>query len=229
MTELPLSEVFGPTWQGEGPHTGRRVAFVRLGLCNLACSWCDTPYTWDHSRFDVAAECPDTDVSTIHEQILATGCSTVVLSGGEPLMHHQKLPALLLPRWEWHVETNATIPPPTWWGALVAHTTLSPKIATTDPLGKRLKRHALTAWSEYGRDYPVAWKFVVTDPAQLDVVAAVVEDYAIPDRDVWVMPEGTTATAVLDHHRALADALLATPWNTTTRLHTLLWGDERGH
>ncbi|MDQ3757733.1 MAG: 7-carboxy-7-deazaguanine synthase QueE, partial [Actinomycetota bacterium] len=35
---LVVSEVFGPTWQGEGPSVGRTAAFVRLGRCNLACT-----------------------------------------------------------------------------------------------------------------------------------------------------------------------------------------------
>src|SRR5262245_52198924 len=57
MTEsLVVSEVFGPTWQGEGPSIGRRCGFVRLGRCNLACTWCDTPYTWDWERYDPAKE-----------------------------------------------------------------------------------------------------------------------------------------------------------------------------
>lgn len=54
--ELVVSEVFGPTFQGEGPSLGRRAGFVRLGRCNLDCSWCDTPNTWDWSRFDPAIE-----------------------------------------------------------------------------------------------------------------------------------------------------------------------------
>ena len=32
---LVVSEVFGPTFQGEGPSLGQRAAFVRLGRCNL--------------------------------------------------------------------------------------------------------------------------------------------------------------------------------------------------
>ena len=34
---LAVCEVFGPTFQGEGPSLGRRAAFVRLGRCNLDC------------------------------------------------------------------------------------------------------------------------------------------------------------------------------------------------
>ena len=46
MTDaLSISEVFGPTVQGEGATSGRRCAFVRLGLCNLDCSFCVAPDT----------------------------------------------------------------------------------------------------------------------------------------------------------------------------------------
>ena len=56
MDDLVVAEIFGPTWQGEGPSAGQVAAFVRLGLCNLTCAWCDTAYTWDRSRFDLRAE-----------------------------------------------------------------------------------------------------------------------------------------------------------------------------
>ncbi len=42
---IPVSEVFGPVTQGEGPHTGRLCWFLRLGLCNLHCEWCTAPGT----------------------------------------------------------------------------------------------------------------------------------------------------------------------------------------
>ncbi|MBL8768941.1 MAG: 7-carboxy-7-deazaguanine synthase QueE [Planctomycetes bacterium] len=37
-----LSEVFC-TFQGEGPHVGKRHLFVRLGGCSVGCRFCDTP------------------------------------------------------------------------------------------------------------------------------------------------------------------------------------------
>lgn len=40
-----VSEVFTSV-QGEGPFCGRPSVFLRLGLCNLECAWCDTKYTW---------------------------------------------------------------------------------------------------------------------------------------------------------------------------------------
>jgi organic radical activating enzyme len=53
---LLVAEMFGPTFQGEGPSAGQRAVFVRTSRCNLSCSWCDTPHTWDWSRFDPHAE-----------------------------------------------------------------------------------------------------------------------------------------------------------------------------
>lgn len=41
---FPISEIFGPTIQGEGPDAGQSCYFVRFGGCDYDCSWCDTPY-----------------------------------------------------------------------------------------------------------------------------------------------------------------------------------------
>ena len=38
--------------QGEGINMGIPTAFLRLAVCNLSCSWCDTRYTWDWKAYD---------------------------------------------------------------------------------------------------------------------------------------------------------------------------------
>lgn len=42
---LQVSEIFKSV-QGEGPFCGVPSIFLRLGICNLSCVWCDTSYTW---------------------------------------------------------------------------------------------------------------------------------------------------------------------------------------
>jgi 7-carboxy-7-deazaguanine synthase len=32
--------------QGEGPDVGASTLFVRFGICDLRCRWCDSPHTW---------------------------------------------------------------------------------------------------------------------------------------------------------------------------------------
>lgn len=69
MDTLPVAEVFGPTFQGEGPYAGRIASFVRLGGCNLSCSWCDTPYTWDGVRFDLRNELTSLTAEAVVAQV----------------------------------------------------------------------------------------------------------------------------------------------------------------
>lgn len=226
-TVLPVSEVFGPTFQGEGPHTGMRTGFVRLGLCNLSCEWCDTPYTWDSTRYDVDKECPPTTVAEVHRRLRALDVRTVCLSGGEPLMHHAKLAPLLTPEWTWHCETNGTIAPPAWWQHAVQHTSVSPKVNTHDPEKKRLKWAALETWNEYAMRGTAVFKFVASSPADLNHVQTVVDRVGIAAEHVWVMPEGRTAGVLLARHQLLAPHIEHRGWNTTTRLHSLLYGEER--
>jgi len=40
---LEVQHIF-PTIQGEGPYAGMPAVFIRLGGCNLACSFCDTEF-----------------------------------------------------------------------------------------------------------------------------------------------------------------------------------------
>jgi 7-carboxy-7-deazaguanine synthase len=42
------------------------------------------------------------------------------------------------------------------------------------------------------------------------------------------MPEGTDAATIASRLAWLAPAAIDRAWNVTTRLHVLLWGDERG-
>src|SRR5258707_11321726 len=41
---IMISEVFGPTIQGEGAFIGKPTVFVRTGGCDYRCDWCDTLY-----------------------------------------------------------------------------------------------------------------------------------------------------------------------------------------
>lgn len=233
MTELVVSEVFGPTFQGEGPTLGRRAAFVRLGRCNLDCRWCDTPYTWDWARFDPAVELARRPVDDVVAAVAAMGVDRVVVTGGEPLLQQRALVPLLEAAgargWAVEVETNGTRAPEPAVAALVERFTVSPKLSGSgvDP-DRAVVPDALAAFAALAAEGRAAFKFVVCEPAELDEVAALVDAHRIPPGAVWVMPEGTEPAAVLDAGRRLAGLVAARGWHLTTRLHVLLWGDERG-
>lgn len=77
---LPLVEDFY-TIQGEGYHTGKPAYFVRLGGCDVGCSWCDAKFTWNPKVF------PPVTVEEIVERASNHPAQAVVVTGGEPLRY----------------------------------------------------------------------------------------------------------------------------------------------
>jgi len=77
--QLPLVEEFFSI-QGEGWHTGKAAYFIRLGGCDVGCSWCDSRFAWDP---DVH---PLVKTDEIIERVAGSGADSAVVTGGEPLM-----------------------------------------------------------------------------------------------------------------------------------------------
>jgi 7-carboxy-7-deazaguanine synthase len=77
--KLPLVEEFF-SLQGEGFHTGKAAYFIRLGGCDVGCSWCDSRFSWNPEIH------PLISTDAIIENVLKSGTDSVVVTGGEPLM-----------------------------------------------------------------------------------------------------------------------------------------------
>ena len=76
---IPLVEEFY-TIQGEGYHTGKAAYFIRVGGCDVGCSWCDTKFSWNPSLHPVVP------AEQILDHVLEHPAAAVVVTGGEPLM-----------------------------------------------------------------------------------------------------------------------------------------------
>lgn len=82
-----ISEIFGPTIQGEGQLIGKLTVFVRVGGCDFRCSWCDSHYavkpqyrpTWQ--RLSSQAIFQEIKKLSNNQPLLVT------LSGGNPAMY----------------------------------------------------------------------------------------------------------------------------------------------
>jgi 7-cyano-7-deazaguanosine (preQ0) biosynthesis protein QueE len=231
LSRLPSGEpeVFA-TVQGEGASLGVPSVFVRLSGCNLACSWCDTRYTWDWSRYDPKAESARLETGDVLRMVEQASVRNVVVTGGEPLLQQRQVRELaaglksLGRRVE--VETNGTIVPSADLAAVIDQWNVSPKLASSgNSVQRREVPEALTWFAARPNAY---LKFVVVEPCDLDEVDALVSRYAAAPVRVLLMPEGTRAEDLTARSAWLADACLERGYHLTTRLHVLLWGDQRG-
>lgn len=227
MTHVNVSELFGPTIQGEGPDAGVPAMFVRLAGCNLTCSWCDTPFTWDWTRHDRATEVHQLDVNELAMWVASRSTDVVVVSGGEPLLQHRALGELqaneLTTGVEWHVETNGTRPlgdTHEWWTRIV----VSPKVGPSSGQDPHAGSMAIDP-----ADARVHGKYVVRDADDLAAALRHARMWQLPNERLWLMPEGRSPAELAARWPWLSEVAAARGVNITHRLHVLAWGDDRGH
>lgn len=230
-------EIFASV-QGEGPTSGEPCAFIRLSRCNLACSWCDTAYTWrfegdarphrDELHFDRADEQVTLSEEDAAARIAAFGEGRLVITGGEPLLQAAALARMLafLPGITVEIETNGTVRPPEKLDRFVSQYNVSPKLSHSgNPAELALIPQRLFEWV----DNPKAWfKFVVASPADAEEALALADAHAIPRERTLLMPEGTDTATLKERETWLVPFCEARRLTMSKRLHIEMFGDTRG-
>jgi organic radical activating enzyme len=94
------------TLQGEGAFTGHAAYFIRLGGCDVGCTWCDVKESWDINAH------PKISIDAIADLTQNSGTKIAVITGGEPTMHDltaltQAIQNLQI---RTHIETSGTNP-----------------------------------------------------------------------------------------------------------------------
>ncbi|ABL80614.1 Radical SAM domain protein [Nocardioides sp. JS614] len=227
--ELLISEIFGPTLQGEGPSAGKSAAFVRLGACNLACVWCDTSYTWDSSRYDLASELVAKPTAEVADKALSFGVPLVVITGGEPALQAVEAArlaeAVTRSGSAVELETSGSLP----LGPLadaVRLIVVSPKLANAGGRPQaRLRWPVLEAISVLPHS---VLKFVVASPEELAEVDEITSRLQTKPERVWIMPEGTERETVLARMAELTGPVASRGWSLSSRLQVIMWGNDRG-
>ncbi|SJZ62824.1 7-carboxy-7-deazaguanine synthase [Photobacterium toruni] len=118
-----INEVF-ETIQGEGVFTGVPAIFVRLQVCPVGCSWCDTKQTWTAETEDLVSVeriMVKTEDSPLWTQLDANGiikllivqgytAKHVVITGGEPCIYDLRPLTIALEKagFNCQIETSGT-------------------------------------------------------------------------------------------------------------------------
>ena len=217
---IPISEIFGPTIQGEGIHVGRRAVFIRTVGCDSSCPWCDTKYARGGGHRMTVAEI----VLAVNER---SYCKLVVLTGGNPVIHDcgGLVDVLRSTGREVHVETQGTVVP--YWFQMVDLVTVCPKIQSD---------------ADFDRAKDVIQTTMLVVDVQLKYVVFDGDDYrrakelsrAFPQVPMTIQPGydcewGTYpyGLAVLAEHVA-SDGDLHDGVRFLPQVHRLVWGDRRG-
>lgn len=232
----PVSEVFGPTVQGEGPMVGARCWFVRLAGCDFRCSWCDTPYAVlpELIREDAVKMTGE----QIRDELRARGWEPgglVIVSGGNPASHHAAELIEAIDDAVIHIETQGSV----WrgdWLNDVDMIVVSPKPPSSGMASvqhESFAKHFVT-----NIDGP-EWclKFVAFDEADLDW-AVRMRDYLDPGhrveafisagtlQDTESLRDAAVESFAWLANRAADDPRLAA-FRVGLQLHVLAWPGER--
>ena len=203
--------------QGEGTRCGTPAVFLRLAGCNLACKWCDTKHSWGNGIL-----CSEAATAA---HITESGCSSIVITGGEPLLQQPALEKLLslLPADNFiEVETNGSIIPTPALARRVNQWNVSPKLDHSgNPRDKAINHEALQFFS----NHPAAWfKFVVQSEDDWAGIAAL----ELPQDRIILMPCATTRAGLEAARPAVVDMCLRHGVRLGDRLHLSLWDDKKG-
>lgn len=151
--------------QGEGLRTGRPSLFIRTAGCNLKCifhsgdgrvaSICDTSYASfnpDPATFMDFDKAKEECVQLLQEN---PGVTDIVITGGEPLLDQEGIASLITVinayaasadrKFTWTIETNGSITPDNALLDMVDLWSVSPKLSSSTPRTKDLKKYGLTA------------------------------------------------------------------------------------
>jgi len=229
---LYVNEIFGPTVQGEGPMTGQPAVFLRLAGCNLACRFCDTPYSWDWQRFDREQERHAMPAEEVLDAInrKAGLVRRLVITGGEPMLQQDRWSALARTLreegWSIDVETAGTTAPAP--DVAVSLYVVSPKLSLSGNDAKfSLRPEAIKAFRDMGAS-KVAWKFVCKLPEDVEEAMIFATVYKLPRSSIFILPEGRTHTAWLGSALNVVATALMHGVAVSPRLHIALWGSDRG-
>ena len=246
---LEVAEMFDAP-QGEGRYIGRQSLYVRMHKCPLACTWCDSKFTWDKTDPDYGKDV----VSYATPQALAdamwwhsTGTlpftlpMAVVLTGGEPMIYQDELASVIdgfrshIPNIPIEMETSGFVIPKEKIRRR-CHFNVSHKLrgSGNEHIATLINEEATRVFLRSDADFKI-----VVSRADKD---RDVEDYLIWLRGVgnqeqvyweelrkrvYLMPEGKNTHRLQENQPRVIEMSQQFGVLATTRMHILAYGDER--
>ncbi|GJL85514.1 MAG: 7-carboxy-7-deazaguanine synthase [Micavibrio sp.] len=230
---IRISEIFGPTIQGEGAVIGQPTVFVRTGGCDYRCTWCDTLYAVDSEyRHQWQAMSAEEIFGRVQE--LAKKPLMVTLSGGNPAIQPLS-PLITLGKkhgYRFALETQGSVAQD--WFSNLDVLTLSPK-----PPSSGMK----TDWDVFndclktaGEGPKTSLKIIIFDENDYAYAKEAAEKYShlpiyLQPGNHTTPPQNIDKDALNERMQWLIEKVNSDQWfeaSVLPQLHVMLWGNERG-
>ncbi|WP_420549123.1 7-carboxy-7-deazaguanine synthase QueE [Curvivirga sp.] len=236
---IRVSEIFGPTVQGEGALIGQPTVFVRTGGCDYRCSWCDTLHAVESKYREDWLPMSSEDIFEEVKKLSNDKPLVVTLSGGNPAT--QPLGELIdrgqQEGYRFAMETQGSVVHD--WFSKLDVLTLSPKPPSS---GMETDWDKLDqAVSVTGTQTQIALKIVIFDDQDYEYARHVSARY--PDIPTYIQPGNHTPPdgdeedgeididGIIDRYDYLVNKIAEDQWFNVTllpQLHVLVWGNKRG-
>lgn len=87
--KIPISEIF-ESIQWEWRNTGKPSIFIRFWGCNLACTWCDSTYSWDAT----VEKANMMELEEVIKIIKSFDAKHIIFTGWEPTLFQKQMKAI---------------------------------------------------------------------------------------------------------------------------------------
>ncbi|GAB3066421.1 7-carboxy-7-deazaguanine synthase QueE [Salinicoccus sesuvii] len=236
--KVPVLEIFGPTFQGEGAVIGQKTMFVRTAGCDYSCSWCDSAFTWDGSQKENIRMMTADEIIKTLDDLAGGNYNHVTISGGNPalLKNMQSFVTEAKRRGiRLAVETQGTVFQE--WLSEIDDVTISPKPPSSGMITDFEKLEQVMKGLDQGTaQYNL--KVVVFDEKDFEYAAYVHQKY--PNVDFYLQVGNpflgdnvdNHTSRLLERYETLVDMTMADSRMNDARvlpqLHTLLWSNKQG-
>ncbi len=244
MITISLVEDFY-SFQGEGKYAGTPSIFIRLGGCNLNCKGfgveldgiigCDSIRAVHEERFGASWKRVSDLRSVVERYLLDLNFKPdIVITGGEPLLHHQN--KILLELLKKYVdqgfritfETNATIEIDFDRYPIYKNVIFAMSVKLKNSGESRQKRINLRAIRKIVNNSKESFFKFVLDKNSLDSKEIREISSHFKDTPIYCMPMGATSKELSIHDKAVAEFCIQNGFNYVDRMHIRLWSNKEG-
>lgn len=238
--------------QGEGKYAGKYALFLRFAGCNFRCegfgvnlkspktdeilTGCDTIRAVQTSHFSYQEISNLKELLSLSvEKIPLNLKPIIVITGGEPLIHHKNeifrefINYLLVHKFEVHFETNGAIfidfdKFSEFKNCIFC---VSIKLSNSgESKQKRINLDALKAIKKNAKDS--FYKFVL-DAKNIDILDKEIKEILnLMPNEVYCMPLGAAKDELSTNANIVCAYCIKNGYNYTDRIHIRLWNDKEG-